>query len=120
MLTSLLNKLKYKARFKNVYMPVNMGDNKLTEIAKYIIENSITIREASQKTHYKKSTLHRYLHDKLERMDPELYERLCDTFKENKKEGVSKGGRVTQAKLKVKKQKQKQKAMKEKLDDFNF
>ena len=48
----------------------------ITQIAAYIAENACTVRDAGEAFDIGKSTVHKYMTEKLEAIDPELYAKV--------------------------------------------
>lgn len=75
-------------------------EERAVEIALYIIENNATVRSAAAKIGVSKSTVHKDLTDRLERIDRELYHSVRQVLEQNKAERHLRGGAATRRKYK--------------------
>ena len=73
-------------------------EERVTEIAKYIIESRCTVRQAATKFHVSKSTVHKYMTERLERLNPALYVQVRQVLDLNKAERHIRGGMATRKK----------------------
>lgn len=69
-------------------------------LAQYIIENAATVRSAAKKFGVSKSTVHKDLTSRLEKIDPSLYIQAKKVLDLNKAERHLRGGMATRAKYK--------------------
>lgn len=65
------------------------------DIAYFIIDNKSTIRKTAKRFKISKSTVHRYIHDRLPRLDFILYEKVLEILSINFKEKHVRGGQAT-------------------------
>lgn len=80
-----------------------MEDNmekRACELAVYIIENNATIRAAAKQFGVSKSTVHKDLSERLERLHPGLYAEVKVVLERNKAERHLRGGIATRRKYK--------------------
>lgn len=75
-----------------------MSDNDLEFYANFILENKITIREASSRLNIPKSTLHYKVTKNLKEANPILYKTLHEYLKNNFEEKHIRGGEATRRK----------------------
>ena len=73
-------------------------EERACELAVYIIENKVTVRSAAKKFGISKSTVHKDLSERLERVDRELYLRVKEVLEFNKSERHIRGGMATRRK----------------------
>ena len=81
-----------------VWRVQNEIDERVLEIAAYIVENNETVRGTAARFGCSKSTVHKYMTRRLEQLDPSLY---CDVRKVldvNKAERHIRGGMATRKK----------------------
>jgi len=76
-------------------------DERVIEVAKYITENGETVRNAAKHFCISKSTVHKDITVKLERMDKALYEKVRGVLDTNKSERHIRGGLATKEKYLV-------------------
>lgn len=74
-------------------------DARERQIAVYMIETGGTVRSAAQKFGISKSTVHKYLSERLPQMDPALYQQVRALLDRNKSERHIRGGMATKAKF---------------------
>ncbi len=67
-------------------------------IAEYIIENKATVRGAAKKFGISKSTVHKDMAERLEKINGELYAQIHKILEENKAERHIRGGLATRRK----------------------
>ena len=86
----------------------NMKDyisNRVIELANYIIENKTTVRQTAKKFHVSKSTVHKDVSERLQKINPTLSKQVQKILNENKSERHIRGGMATKEKyLKLHKQ----------------
>lgn len=80
-------------------MRTNIEERAL-ELAQYIIENRATVRAAAKKYGVSKSTVHKDLSERLERISPSLYIQVKKVLEFNKAERHIRGGLATRRKYK--------------------
>lgn len=61
-------------------------------VARYIIDNKATLRQAAQVFDMSKSTIYIWMSEKLKILNPRLYREIKKVFAENKENGRVKGG----------------------------
>ena len=67
-------------------------------LAKYIIENKTTVRDAAKKFGISKSTVHKDVTEKLSQFNPTLYSEVSKILEINKSERHIRGGEATKRK----------------------
>ena len=78
-----------------------MKDNieqRAVELAEYIIENGATVRDAAKQFGVSKSTVHKDVGTRLEKINKCLYVRVKSVLELNKSERHIRGGRATKEK----------------------
>ena len=83
----------------------NMNDyieERTIELANYIIENKCTVRAAAKHFNISKSTVHKDITERLEKLNVILSESVQKVLQENKKERHIRGGIATREKYKNK------------------
>ncbi len=75
-------------------------EQRAIEIAEYIIENGVTVREAAKKFGVSKSTIHKDITERLLEIDHKLANRVKEVLEQNKSERHIRGGLATKAKYK--------------------
>lgn len=73
-------------------------EQRVLELADYIIENKSTVRAAAKKFGISKSTVHKDVTERLEMINPELANEVKAVLIENKAERHIRGGQATKAK----------------------
>lgn len=73
-------------------------EERAVELANYIIEKKTTVRAAAKKFGISKSTVHKDVTERLEKVKPELAESVRSVLEENKAERHIRGGEATKAK----------------------
>ncbi len=68
------------------------------ELARYIIENGATVRDAARRFGVSKSTVHKDLSQRLRSVDRSLYEQVRTVLDRNKAERHLRGGEATRRK----------------------
>ena len=71
---------------------------KVLEIGEFIAQNRETVRGAAAHFGCSKSTVHKYMTDRLEALDPGLYRQVRDVLEVNKAERHIRGGQATRRK----------------------
>lgn len=77
-------------------------ERRVISIAEYIIETKDTVRGAAKKFGVSKSTVHKDVVDRLEKIDPILSKEVRKVLDINKKERHIRGGMATKMKYKKK------------------
>lgn len=84
-----------------------MYENNIEERAKalatYIIETGSTVRAAATKFNVSKSTVHKDISERLERINPSLWKEAREVLEHNKEERHIRGGMATKMKYESKK-----------------
>lgn len=62
------------------------------EFAYFMIDNKSTMRKTAKRFNVSKSTVHKYLHTRLSKIDIVLYERVIELIKWNSEEKHKRGG----------------------------
>ncbi|MGE4485776.1 MAG: sporulation transcriptional regulator SpoIIID [Oscillospiraceae bacterium] len=75
-------------------------DERACDLAAYIIENKATVRAAAARFGISKSTVHKDISERLERIDRVLYLRVKEVLEVNKAERHIRGGLATKLKYK--------------------
>ena len=72
--------------------------DRVVELANYIIENKTTVRKTAKKFHISKSTVHKDVSERLQRINPSLARQVQKILDENKSERHIRGGMATKEK----------------------
>ena len=75
-------------------------EQRACDLAVYIIENRATVRSAARQFGISKSTVHKDLTERLEKVNPGLYRQVRQLLDINKAERHIRGGRATRRKYK--------------------
>lgn len=75
-------------------------EERVLEVANYIIENNATVRGAAHVFNVSKSTIHKDLHERLKYLNRDLYRRCRKVLDTNKAERHIRGGMATREKYK--------------------
>ena len=75
-------------------------DKRAGDLAVYIIENRATVRSAARQFGISKSTVHKDLTERLEKVNPGLYRQVRQLLDINKAERHIRGGMATRRKYK--------------------
>ena len=73
-------------------------EERVLELAHYIISTNSTVRAAAKKFRVSKSTVHKDVTDRLKVYKPELYKQVAKVLKKNKDERHIRGGIATREK----------------------
>jgi putative DeoR family transcriptional regulator (stage III sporulation protein D) len=73
-------------------------EKRAIELAEYIIENGATVRDAAKQFGVSKSTVHKDVGTRLEKINKCLYVRVKNVLELNKSERHIRGGRATKEK----------------------
>lgn len=74
-------------------------DQRVCELAVYMIETGATIRSTAQKYGISKSTVHKDIQNRLPRCNPVLFEQVRKVLDKNKRERHIRGGLATKNKF---------------------
>lgn len=75
-------------------------EERAVRLAQYIVENKATVRTAAKRFGVSKSTVHKDLTERLEKMNPALYIQAKAVLEQNKAERHLRGGEATRIKYK--------------------
>lgn len=78
-----------------------LPEERAAELARYIIQNNATVRQAAAKFGISKSTVHKDVTDRLRLTNHRLYEEVKAVLDENKAERHIRGGMATKMKYKA-------------------
>ena len=81
----------------NLYTDI---EQRVCDLAEYIIEKQSTVREAAREFCISKSTVHKDLTERLPRLKPEMYTQVRKLLDINKAERHIRGGMATKRKYK--------------------
>lgn len=70
------------------------------DLAEYLLANNATVRAATKQFGVSKSTVHKDLTERLEKIDPALYQQVRQLLDRNKAERHIRGGMATRRKYK--------------------
>ncbi len=70
------------------------------DLAEYLLANNATVRSAAKQFGVSKSTVHKDLTERLEKIDPALYQQVRQLLDRNKAERHIRGGMATRRKYK--------------------
>lgn len=73
-------------------------------LGEYILKNKATVRAAAKKFGISKSTVHKDVSEKLEKIHPHLHKLVKEVLEENKRERHIRGGLATKHKYEEKRQ----------------
>ncbi len=73
-------------------------EERVYDLANYVIENKSTVREAAKKFYISKSTVHKDIAERLQSLDYELYLAVKRVLDENKAQRHLRGGMATRRK----------------------
>ena len=76
-------------------------EERACRLAEYIIENRATIRAAAKTFCISKSTVHKDVTDRLQKINPALYEEVRPILEQNLRERHIRGGRATREKYRA-------------------
>lgn len=77
-------------------------EDRVLEIAKYIIDNNSTVRSAAKVFNVSKSTVHKDVHERLLKINRSLYKDCRTVLEKNKAERHIRGGLATKEKYRQK------------------
>ena len=75
-------------------------EHRVIELANYIIKNNATVRAAAKEFHISKSTVHKDVTERLQKLNCELSKNVSDILNINKSERHIRGGIATKEKYK--------------------
>ena len=75
-------------------------EQRACDLALYVIESRGTVRSAAKKFGISKSTVHKDLSERLEKINPALYQQVRQLLDRNKAERHIRGGMATRRKYK--------------------
>ncbi len=73
-------------------------EERAIELGEYILENKATVRAAAKKFHISKSTVHKDVSDRLQTVNPRLYNEVRQILDINKAQRHIRGGIATRQK----------------------
>ncbi len=73
-------------------------EDRVIELANYIIDNKATVRAAAKEFHISKSTVHKDMTSRLPLLNRELYKKVLNILKTNKEQRHIRGGIATKEK----------------------
>ena len=73
-------------------------EQRVRMLAEYIIENGATVRETAKNFCISKSTVHKDVTLRLEKIDKRMYKKVCMVLDKNKSERHLRGGQATRIK----------------------
>ncbi len=77
-------------------------EDRVTEIAEYVIATKSTVRAAAKRFGVSKSTVHKDLTERLKNLSPELFNKASEVLAQNRAERHIRGGLATKEKYKSK------------------
>lgn len=77
-------------------------EDRVIEIAHYVIDNNATVRSTAKIFNVSKSTVHKDVHERLAKINPPLYREVQKILEVNKAERHIRGGLATREKYKLK------------------
>lgn len=80
-------------------------EERVTSVAQYIIDNNSTVRAAAHIFNVSKSTIHKDVHERLLKINRELYKNCRKVLEKNKAERHIRGGLATREKYRLKSEK---------------
>lgn len=85
------------------YTAYGTKQERCVSLAKYIIDNKATVRNAGKVFGISKSTVHQDITSRLEKINPELHRQVKEILEINKQERHIRGGMATKNKYKKQK-----------------
>ena len=79
-------------------------EKRAIELAQYIIENNTTVRKTASVFNISKSTVHKDVHERLLKINPQLYNEAKKVLDTNKAERHIRGGLATKNKYLLKRE----------------
>lgn len=86
-------------------------ENRVFEIAQYILDTNCTVRAAAKKFEVSKSTVHKDLVERLPQLSQSLADEVRKILDENKAERHIRGGLATKAKYEAKRERERKNYM---------
>ena len=80
-------------------------EDRVLEVANYIVESGATVRQDAKKFCISKSTVHKYMSERLRYIDTNVAEQVREVLQKNKDERHMRGGMATYMKYKEKREK---------------
>ncbi|GHU53598.1 sporulation transcriptional regulator SpoIIID [Clostridia bacterium] len=80
-------------------------NDRAVELGEYIVKNKATVRATATKFGISKSTVHKDVSERLEKIKPNLYEQVKEVLEFNKQERHIRGGEATKQKYAADKKK---------------
>ena len=90
-------------------------EERAMESARYIVKNKATVRQAAKVFGISKSTVHKDVTQRLQQMNPQLWEQVKKVLEHNKQERHIRGGLATKEKYEILRQNKMQKSVDESL-----
>lgn len=84
--------------FRGVLRLKTYIEERAVEVAKFMIHTNATVRETAKKFGISKSTVHKDITDRVERIDPDLAQSVRRVLEVNKAERHIRGGMATKEK----------------------
>lgn len=81
-------------------MKMTPEEQRCMEVARLIVSEKLTIRQAAKRAEVSKSTIHKDIHKYLWRLDPKLFSEVIKVFNKNFDEKHIRGGNATRLKYK--------------------
>ena len=78
-----------------------LPEERTIRLAQYMIEQKATVRQTAARFGISKSTVHKDITTRLQKLNTELYERVQTVLQVNKQERHIRGGRATQANIRA-------------------
>jgi len=75
-------------------------EQRVTELAHYIIDHNATVRQAAARFAVSKSTVHKDIRSRLQNIDLDLYDQVSEILEINLSERHIRGGKATKEKYK--------------------
>lgn len=75
-------------------------EQRVTELAHYIVDNNATVRQAASRFAVSKSTVHKDIRSRLQNIDLDLYDKVARVLQFNLSERHIRGGIATKEKYK--------------------
>jgi len=76
-------------------------EERAVDLGEYIVENKTTVRAAAKKFGISKSTVHMDVSQRLQRLNPQLYDEVREVLEVNKAQRHIRGGLATREKYKT-------------------
>lgn len=79
-----------------------LPEERAVQLAQYMIEQEATVRQTAMQFRISKSTVHKDITSRLQKLNRELYEQVQTVLRKNKKERHIRGGMATREKYRSK------------------